>query len=115
MATRRSNTPSTARSTRGSSRGNMRSSLRDNMTGGSNDDIRNSAGGGMRGKMRDLARGIHVSAEMPDPKVARITIDIEWQSLAARFAHKVSRQIKKRVAHNKRSTRTTAPGRRSRG
>jgi hypothetical protein len=82
--------------------------MRENMGGGSNDDMRSSTGGGMRGKMKDLTRGIHVSAEMPDPKVARITIDIDWQHLAARFAHKVSRQIKKRVAHKKRSSRATA-------
>jgi hypothetical protein len=52
--------------------------------------------GGMRGAMRDLKNGIHVTAEMPDPKVARITIDIEWQHLVSRVARTVRQQIKKR-------------------
>jgi len=88
--------------------------MRENMGGGMNHDMRDDDRGGLRSGMRTLSRGIHVSAEMPDPKVARITIDIDWQHLAARFAHKVSRQIKKRVAHKKRSSRPTAARRRAR-
>ncbi|HET6463906.1 MAG TPA: hypothetical protein VFH33_08915 [Candidatus Krumholzibacteria bacterium] len=53
--------------------------------------------------MQDLKKGIHVTAEMPDPKVARITIDIEWQHLVSRVAKTVRQQITK----HGRGTRTT--------
>jgi hypothetical protein len=55
--------------------------------------------------MNDLKKGIHVTAEMPDPKVARITIDIEWQNLVARVARTVGRKVKRRVSGGRSSSR----------
>jgi hypothetical protein len=66
---------------------------------------------------RSLASGIHVSAEMPDPRTARITIDIDWENLVSRVAHKVGRKLKGRSNRsNGRSTssRRTTTRRRAR-
>ena len=77
--------------------------------GGKQDNMRDDN----RGLMRGLAKGIHVSAEMPDPRVARITIDIDWQNLVARVARKVGRKVKGRMGgagHTRRaSSRRRAP------
>jgi uncharacterized alkaline shock family protein YloU len=67
----------------------------------------------MRSAMRDLKNGIHVTAEMPDPKVARITIDIDWQHLVSRVARTVRQKIKKRGGRTAPSPRRTARTRRS--
>jgi hypothetical protein len=80
---------------------------------GSRAEATRGANGGMRGAMRDLKNGIHVTAEMPDPKVARITIDIEWQHLVSRVARTVRQQIKKRGGRSTASPRRTASTRRS--
>ena len=63
----------------------------------------------MRGAMRDLKKGIHVTAEMPDPKVARITIDIEWQHLVSR----VAKTVRHRISGGARKTTRTTPRSRS--
>ena len=90
MATRaRNNTRTSRGATRAGSYG-----VGSDTGAGSRDETR----GGNSGGMRSLAKGIHVTAEMPDPKVARITIDIEWANLVARVAQKVGRRIKRRAA-----------------
>ena len=96
--------------TRPSSRSSMQSDMRENMERGSGDEMRGQNGSGLRGT-RNLSRGIHVTAEMPDPRVARIIIDIEWQHLASRFAHKVGQKIKRRMngTQRARSTRARTP------
>jgi hypothetical protein len=63
---------------------------------------------------RTLSEGIRVTAEMPDPKVARITIDIDWQHLVSRVARTVGRRIKKRTAHSSPTRRTRTSTRSSR-
>lgn len=83
-------------------RSNMRSERSEVRTG----PTRNS-NGGMRGALQDLKKGIHVTAEMPDPKVARITIDIEWQHLVSRVAREVGRTVKRRVSGGRTTSRRT--------
>jgi hypothetical protein len=61
-----------------------------------------------RGGLRGLAKGIHVSAEMPDPRIARITIDIDWQNLVARVARKVGRKVKGRMSGAGHTRRTSS-------
>ena len=60
--------------------------------------------------MRSAAQsGVRVKAEMTEPKVARIVIEIDWEELAAKMARRVGRGIKRRVARNARRTqRATA-------
>jgi hypothetical protein len=79
------------------------------------DDMQSRSGSHRAG--RSLASGIHVSAEMPDPRTARITIDIDWENLVSRVAHKVGRKLKGRSNRsNGRSTssRRTTSRRRAR-
>lgn len=53
--------------------------------------------GGTRGGLRKMiSEGVRVTAEMPDPRVARITIDIDWQRLVSRVARQVGKKIKRR-------------------
>ena len=60
--------------------------------------------------MRNAAQsGVRVKAEMTEPRVARIVIEIDWEELAARMARKVGRGIKRRVAGGSRQTRRTSP------
>lgn len=80
----------------------------DNMNGGSREGMSSENRGGLR---RTLSDGIHVTAEMPSPKVARITIDIDWQHLVSRVARTVRHKIKKRTG---RTTTTTSPRRTAR-
>jgi hypothetical protein len=63
-----------------------------------------------RTHMYDAAeKGIRVKAQMSDPQVARILIEIDWETLIARVAKKMGRGIKKRTAG--RSGRTGRTGR----
>jgi hypothetical protein len=82
----------------------MRDDYDDGMNGGSSEELRI---GNRSGLHRDIAEGIRVSAEMPNSRVARITIDIDWQHLVSRVARTVGRKIKNRREHG------TAPSRRS--
>jgi hypothetical protein len=66
----------------------------------------------LQGKMRHAMAaakrsGVHATAEMVNPKVARITIEIDWQQFAARAAKSVGRGLRKRLrAKQTRSTRS---------
>jgi hypothetical protein len=102
MATRRST--SSSRSSGGTQRYDR------GTNGGRQDDMHGENRGGLRG----LAKGIHVSAEMPDPRVARITIDIDWQNLVARVARTVRRKVKQRASGAGHTRRTSSRRRSSR-
>src|SRR4030095_11819114 len=65
--------------------------------------------GGLR---RQISEGIRVSAEMPNPKVARITIDVDWQHLVSRVARTVRRRLKNRSGPPARALSTAARPRR---
>jgi len=52
--------------------------------------------GGKHGLRKMISDGVRVTAEMPDPRVARITIDIDWQNLVSRVAREVGKKIKRR-------------------
>jgi hypothetical protein len=52
--------------------------------------------GGKHGLRKMISDGVRVTAEMPDPRVARITIDIDWQNLVSRVAREVGQKIKRR-------------------
>jgi len=51
---------------------------------------------GKHGLRKMISEGVRVTAEMPDPRVARITIDIDWQNLVSRVAREVGKKIKRR-------------------
>ena len=113
MATRsRSNTRSQA--SRSSSSERMqdpsRGSYDDDMNGSSREGM-SSGGGGLR---KTISEGVRVTAEMPDPRVARITIDIDWQKLVARVARTVGRKVKGRGSRTATSRRSTTRRRTSR-
>ncbi len=81
----------------------------------SNSAERDDMPGGHRGGLRKMiADGVRVTAEMPDPRVARITIDIDWQSLVSRVARKVGRKIKSRGSRPATSRRSASSRRRTR-
>jgi len=69
----------------------MRDDYDDDMDGGSPEESRS---GHRSGLHREIAEGIRVSAEMPNSKVARITIDIDWQHVVSRVASTVRKKIK---------------------
>jgi len=75
---------------------------------------RDDTDGGHRGGLRKMiSEGVRVTAEMPDPRVARITIDIDWQSLVSRVARQVGRKIKHRGDRTASSRRSSSSRRRS--
>lgn len=87
------------------SRSTSRSNYRESENGGSREGTANR--GGLRKMISD---GIRVTAEMPDPRMARITIDIDWQHLVSRVAREVGRKIK----HKGQARRSTATRRTTR-
>ena len=104
MATRTgSTTRSSSRSTadRRGSQSSTRDDYDDAMNDGSPEEFRT---GHRSGVHRDIAEGIRVSAEMPNSKVARITIDIDWQHVVSRVARTVRRKIKNRSGRSERRT-----------
>jgi len=60
--------------------------------------------------MRNAAQsGVRVKAEMTEPKVARIVIEIDWEELAGKMARAAGRRIKRRINRRTRqSQRATA-------
>ena len=101
MATRTRSSSSASRSTMQREREPMSGSMR-------RDDMQ----GGKHGLRKMISDGVRVTAEMPDPRVARITIDIDWQSLVSRVAREVGRKIKRRGG-GAASSRPTSSRRRS--
>ena len=85
MATRTRSSSSASRSTMQREREPMSGSMR-------RDDMQ----GGKHGLRKMISDGVRVTAEMPDPRVARITIDIDWQNLVSRVAREVGKKIKRR-------------------
>ncbi len=78
-------------------------------------DGMNGGSGEHHGLTKKISDGIRVTAEMPDPRVARITIDIDWQHLVARVARKMGRKItgrssssRSRASSTRRSSRSKA-------
>ena len=69
----------------------MRDDYDDDMNDSSPEESHTGHHGGLH---REIAEGIRVSAEMPNSKVARITIDIDWQHVVSRVARTVRRKIK---------------------
>ena len=101
MATKTRSSSTASRSTMQREREPMSGSMR-------RDDMQ----GGKHGLRKMIGEGVRVTAEMPDPRVARITIDIDWQSLVSRVARKVGKKIKGRGSRNA-SSRSTSSRRRS--
>ena len=85
MATRTRSSSTASRSTMQREREPMSGSMR-------RDDMQ----GGKHGLRKMISEGVRVTAEMPDPRVARITIDIDWQNLVSRVAREVGKKIKRR-------------------
>ena len=86
MATKTRSSSTASRSTMQRDREPMSGTMR-------RDDTQGATRGGLR-KM--IGEGVRVTAEMPDPRVARITIDIDWQNLVSRVAREVGKKIKRR-------------------
>ena len=115
MATRARNstrsTTSRSDAYRRDTQGDAWSNYRDDSDLGSREGMSSGTRGGLR---RQVSEGIRVSAEMPNAKVARITIDVDWQHLVSRVARTVRRRIKNRSAPAGRTRSTAARPRRSR-
>ena len=85
MATKTRSSSTASRSTMQREREPMSGSMR-------RDDMES----GKHGLRKMISEGVRVTAEMPDPRVARITIDIDWQNLVSRVAREVGKKIKRR-------------------
>ena len=101
MATKTRSSSTASRSTMQREREPMSGSMR-------RDDMES----GKHGLRKMISDGVRVTAEMPDPRVARITIDIDWQNLVSRVAREVGKKIKRRGGRTA-SSRSTSSRRRS--